>query len=186
VQHEATAVSLKTAVSFKLSVRQRVSWAIGSPFRAVGFVIFTAAICWLSFVSIGLAAVIVIVIMVLLGHWVPFVLAGRSRLGATSYGLYDHVRFHKRQFPWPRIVRIQVVSSSASVHGLVADVINESTGNIHGEFLRSSWRPTREEAQDLLLQLENAGWSPCPHGSNAELAPQSSSELPSTGERSHS
>jgi hypothetical protein len=150
------------AVSFKLSRSQRARWAIGTPLRAGGFAAFTALICWLAFISIGLAAVAVILILVAVGHWVPFVLAGRNRLGASPDGLYDHVRFHKREFAWASIVRIHVVSPAQAVHGLVADVLDHSTGDVRGEFLRASWRPTRHDAETLLNQIESLGWYSVP------------------------
>ncbi len=135
---------------------------MGTPVRAAGFAVFTLLICWLGFISIGIAAVAVILILVGLGHWVPFVLAGRNRIGLSSDGLYDHVRFHKRQYDWSNIVRLHIVSPAPAVHGLVVDVLDQSTGNVRGEFLRASWRPTLHDAELLLHQIESSGWYSVP------------------------
>jgi hypothetical protein len=147
-------------MSFRLSTAQRIRWAIGSTIRAGVFLLFTLLICWLGYVSIGRSAVIVVLIMVFGGHWIPYLLAGRNRLTATPDGLYDHVRFRKRRFDWVHIGALHIVSPAPSVHGLVADVYDPSTGDTRGEFLRASWRPTREEAETLLHDLEHAGWVP--------------------------
>jgi hypothetical protein len=146
---------------FRLSTAQRIRWAVGSTIRAIVFALFTALICWLGYVSIGRSAVIVVLILVIGGHWIPYLLAGRNRLAAAPDGLYDHVRFRKRRIEWPHIVALHVVSPAPSVHGLVADVHDPSIGeDTRGEFLRSSWRPTRHEAETLLHDLEQSGWVP--------------------------
>jgi hypothetical protein len=147
-------------IQFRLSVRQRVLWAIGSPMRCVGFGVFLALVCWLGFVSIGLSAVIVILSLVSFGHWVPFALSGRNRLTASADGLHDSVRFRKRTYIWDDVVRLHVTSPAPFVHGVVVDVLDRSSGDVYGEFLRSSWRPSREEAQELITQMGVAGWGP--------------------------
>jgi hypothetical protein len=128
--------------------------------RCVGFGVFLTLICWLGFVSIGLSAVIVILTLVTFGHWVPFALSGRNRLTASVDGLHDSVRFRKRTYIWDDVVRLHVTSPAPFVHGVVVDVLDRSSGDVYGEFLRSSWRPRREEAQLLIEQISEAGWGP--------------------------
>jgi hypothetical protein len=147
-------------VSFRLTGRQRLLWAAGSPARCIGFGIFLAIICWLALTTIGFAAVVVIISLVAFGHWVPFVLAGRNRLTAASSGLYDSTRFRKRHYAWGDVVNLHITSPAPFVHGIVVDVADRASDDVYGEFLRSSWRPTLAEAEDLLLKLRDTGWGP--------------------------
>jgi hypothetical protein len=159
VQRGTSAMSFR-AISFRLSVRHRLWWAIGSPLRFAGFVSFCTFLCWLSYTSIGLSAVVVILSMAIVGHWVPYALSGRNRLSASPAGLHDAVRFRKRIFAWDDIVRMHISSPAPYVHGIVVDVLDRQTGDVFGEFLRSSWRPSRRDVQALFDSLRDAGWPP--------------------------
>jgi hypothetical protein len=154
------------AVSFRLTVRQRLLWAVGSPVRCISFCVFLLFICWLGFISIGFSAVVVILAFVGFGHWIPFALSGRNRLVASETGLHDLIRFRKRTYLWSDIVRLHIASPAPFVHGLVVDVLDRSSGDVFGEFLRASWRPSRDEAVDLLSDISEAGWGP------ADVSPQ--------------
>ncbi len=136
--------------SFALTRWQRVQWSAGSPVRAIGFACFTALLSWLGFVSIGMSAVLAIVVMVCFAHWVPFALAGRSRLGISSHGITDHLRFRTHRYAWEEISALKVMTLHRSTHGLVVELVNQATGTTRTEFLRSSWRPSPEQARHLL------------------------------------
>ncbi len=158
---------------FALTKRQRIQWSLGSPARAIGFAGFTALLCWLAYVSIGLSAVLVIMIVVVAAHWVPYLLAGRSRLRVTDAGITDHLRFRTRHYAWEEIKALEVMTLHRSTHGLVVELGDTSNGSTNGsstgsstgsssgdhsrtEFLRASWRPSLREAQQLLDSVRAA------------------------------
>ncbi len=129
-----------------------MQWSIGSPVRAVGFAGFAALLAWLAYVSIGLSAVVVIGLVVVTAHWVPYVLAGRNRLSVTHDGITDHLRFRTRHYAWDDIIDLTVMTVHRSTHGLVVELrhATEPAGSSRPEFLRASWRPSPLDAQRLL------------------------------------
>jgi hypothetical protein len=153
----AQRVGQRVGMTFAMTQRQRVLWAIGSPARAIGVVLVVGALCWLSAVSIGWAAVRVILAIVLAGHWLSYVLAGRNRLSLDDDGIYDHVRFHKRFYPWSQIASLEAATPIRHLHGLVVELASdqpEAGQSVSAQkFLRSSWRPSLAEAQAMLADI---------------------------------
>jgi hypothetical protein len=151
--------SHRAEMSFALTIRQRFLWAIGSPFRGCAWAAIIAFLCWLGFVSIGISAVVVLLSAFLVGHLVPFTLAGRSRLSVTEAGIFDHSRFRKKFYPWASIATFRASSLTRFVHGLVIELKGPKEGEKEDAiFLRSSWRPTRREVIDIVHVLADAGW----------------------------
>ena len=137
--------------SFSLTRRQRVQWAVGSKLRAVAMVGAVAVFGWLGFVSIGLSAVVVILGMVFVGHWVPYLLAGRSRLSASPQGITDHLRFRTRSYRAEEVERLHTVKLGSASYGLAVDLRGSHPTT---EFLRSTWRPSQHEAEQLLEAIQ--------------------------------
>jgi hypothetical protein len=151
--------SQRAELSFSLTIRQRLLWAIGSPFRATVWGSIVLFLCWLGFVSIGTSAVVVLLGAFFVGHWVPFTLAGRNRLSVTEAGIFDHSRFRKKFYPWASVATFRASSLTRFVHGLVVELNGPKDGETEEPvFLRASWRPSRRELIDIVETLDDAGW----------------------------
>jgi hypothetical protein len=174
--------ALPVGLTFTLTRRQRLLWSLGSPTRAVGVLAVTIGLCWLSIVSIGWSAVCVLVIILLSGHWLSYVLAGRNRLTVDLEGVYDHARFHKRFYPWSDVIDLQVGTPVRHLHGLVIQ-LTDPPGPPVQKFLRSSWRPSVEEAQAVLTRMQDANPAFGPQGSVHHARPAAVANAPWPTER---
>ncbi len=104
---------------------------------------------WLGFVSIGLSALVVIMGLAFVGHWVPYLLAGRNRLLVSRELVTDHLRFRTRRHRVEDIENLHIVKLGSASYGLAVDLRDNTT-----EFLRSTWRPSRREAEQLLVAVQ--------------------------------
>jgi hypothetical protein len=108
-----------------------------------------ALLGWLGFVSIGLSALVVIVGLAFAGHWIPYLLAGRSRLSVSRHLIIDHLRFRTRRHRVEDVQSLHIVKLGSASYGLAVDLRDNTT-----EFLRSTWRPSRREAEQLLVAIQ--------------------------------
>jgi hypothetical protein len=137
-------------------VIERARYSVGSIGRASLFGAFIVVLGWLGYVSIGASAVVVLVLFVAMGHWVPYVIVGRYRLVVDEHSLIDHTRFRNRTYRWSDVSTVRVQRLARASYGLVVDW-TDAEGQERCDFLRSSWRPNRDQVERLQVQIHQLG-----------------------------